>query len=75
MIKKTGRSRAGKAKTRRKLTPSGESAAFRRGVAIRGEAIELHDGQELPEGATHQIVGHDAEGLPIVKRLRFSLVE
>lgn len=28
---------------------------------------------ELPEGATHQIVGHDAEGVPIVKRRRFSL--
>ncbi len=72
MTKKVAQPRTSKNKLERKANPSLERAAFRRGLAIRGEALELNDG--IPGGATHQIVGHDAESLPIVKRRRFSLL-
>jgi hypothetical protein len=44
---------------------------FERGVIARGEAVPA--GKPLPPGATHEIVGTDAEGAPILKRKRFSL--
>jgi hypothetical protein len=41
-------------------------------LVARGEAARAVDGQ-LPPGATHEIIGEDAEGHPIVRRRRFSL--
>jgi len=46
--------------------------AFERGVIERGEAAEADEQGRLPPGATHEIVGHDATGRPILKRRRFS---
>lgn len=43
---------------------------FERGLLERGEAVP--EGQPLPPGATHAIVGHDSKGKPIIKRKRFS---
>ncbi len=56
-------------------TPEAEEtkAAAKRhaeGLIERGEAVP--EGQPLPPGATHEIVGKDADGTPIVKRRRFS---
>ena len=56
------------------MTPEKAKAAkrkFERGVIARGEAVPA--GKPLPPGATHEIVGTDAEGVPILKRKRFSL--
>jgi hypothetical protein len=44
---------------------------FERGLVKRGEAVPA--GEPLPRGATHEIVGTDAAGKPILKRKRFSL--
>ena len=48
-------------------------AAFQRGLIERGEAAQVDENGRLPPGATHEIVGHDAEGRPVLKRRRFSL--
>ena len=56
------------------MTPEKAKAAKRKfecGVIARGEAVPA--GKPLPPGATHEIVGNDAEGAPILKRKRFSL--
>jgi hypothetical protein len=45
---------------------------FERGVIERGEAAEADAEGRLPPGATHEIVGYDATGRPILKRRRFS---
>jgi hypothetical protein len=42
-------------------------------VIERGEAAEADDKGRLPPGATHEIIGHDDDGRPILKRRRFSL--
>ena len=44
---------------------------FEDGVVKRGEAVP--EGEPLTRGATHSIVGTDAQGRPILKRKRFSL--
>ena len=44
---------------------------FEDGVVKRGEAVA--EGEPLTRGATHAIVGTDAQGRPILKRKRFSL--
>ena len=44
---------------------------FEDGLVKRGEAAPA--GSPLPPGATHEIVGTDATGKPILKRKRFSL--
>ncbi|ANT54410.1 hypothetical protein MEA186_28607 [Mesorhizobium amorphae CCNWGS0123] len=49
-----------------------EKAAFVRGLIERGEAVEANPDGSLPPGATHLIVGKTENGLPIVKRARFS---
>jgi len=54
-------------------TPEEERAAsreFSSSLVARGEAVPA--GQPLPPGATHEIVGQEADGTPIVKRRRFS---
>jgi hypothetical protein len=42
------------------------------GLIARGEAAKAVDGK-LPPGATHEIVGEDEHGRPIVVRRRFSI--
>jgi hypothetical protein len=44
---------------------------FEEGLVKRGEAVPA--GAPLPAGATHEIVGTDAAGKPVLKRKRFSL--
>jgi len=46
--------------------------AFIRGLLARGEAVRPGPGGRLPPGATHEIVGTSASGLPIVRRRRFA---
>jgi hypothetical protein len=46
--------------------------AFERGIIERGEAAVADQTGKLPAGVTHEIVGHDAAGRPILKRRRFS---
>ena len=48
-------------------------ATCQRGLIERGEAAPVDEKGQLPAGATHEIVGHDPEGQPILKRRRFSL--
>ena len=45
--------------------------AFERGIIERGEAAVADLQGRLPPGVTHEIVGHDATGRPILKRRRF----
>ena len=55
-------------------TPEKVEAAkrkFEEGVLARGEAVPA--GKPLPPGATHEIIGTDANGRPILKRKRYSL--
>ena len=47
------------------------AAHFVRGILTRGEAVPA--GQELPPGATHEIVQEQAGALPTIRRRRFSL--
>jgi len=42
------------------------------GLIARGQAAKAVDGK-LPPGATHEIVGADDQGRPIVVRRRFSI--
>jgi hypothetical protein len=63
-------------KISKKAKPSPKQAAadhFVKGLLTRGEAALEVDGK-LPPGATHAIVGKDADGNAIVKRRRFSMV-
>jgi len=46
--------------------------AFERGIIERGEAAVADEQGRLPPGVTHEIVGHDETGRPILKRRRFS---
>jgi hypothetical protein len=48
------------------------SISFVRGLMARGEAAKADAQGRLPSGATHEIVGETADGLPIVVRRRFS---
>jgi hypothetical protein len=55
------------------VTPSDAATkAFVQGLVDRGEAVEPPADGKLPPGATHIIVGRTEEGLPIVRRMRFS---
>ena len=46
--------------------------AFERGLMERGEAALPDENGNLPPKATHEIVGYEADGHPILKRRRFS---
>jgi hypothetical protein len=48
--------------------------AFERGLIERGEAAKADEHGQLPPKATHEIVGYDASGRPILKRRRFSAI-
>jgi hypothetical protein len=43
---------------------------FEEDLEIRGEAVPA--GEDLPPGATHEIVEEDGDGEPTVRRRRFS---
>ena len=49
-----------------------EARAFVRGLVARGEAARPNPDGSLPPGATHEIVGEEPDGTPIVRRRRFS---
>jgi len=49
-----------------------QSASFVQGLIARGEAARLDEKGVLPPGATHEIVGQTKDGLPILRRRRFS---
>jgi molybdopterin biosynthesis enzyme len=54
------------------IVPDDEaSKSFVQGLVARGEAVRVAPGAPLPPGATHEIVGETATGLPILKRRRF----
>lgn len=46
--------------------------AFEHGIIERGEAALADEDGKLPPGVTHEIIGYDATGRPILKRRRFS---
>jgi hypothetical protein len=46
--------------------------AFVRALVERGEAAKVGPAGKLPPGATHEIVGMTATGMPIVVRRRFA---
>jgi hypothetical protein len=52
--------------------PERDAQTFTRGVIIRGEAARPDEGGDLPAGATHEIVGEDEKGLPVIERRRYS---
>lgn len=66
---------AGPAKAAARKPASARKAAeeFVRGVLARGEAARPSKKGRLPPGATHEIVDEPAEGLPRLRRRRFSL--
>ena len=51
---------------------SDANVAFIKGLVANGQAAKAKPDGTLPPGATHEIVGMGAAGLPIVKRRRFS---
>jgi hypothetical protein len=66
--------KAKSAKTKRRVKKDDKYArAFKRGILERGEAALPDPSGKLPPGATHEIVGQSPDGLPEVKRRRFSL--
>ena len=55
------------------IVPSDPSQeAFVRALVERGEAAKAGRTGKLPPGATHEIVGRTAAGVPIVVRRRFA---
>jgi hypothetical protein len=51
-----------------------DTVRFVKGLVERGEAASCGADGKLPPGATHEIVGTAANGLPIVVRRRFSAI-
>lgn len=49
-----------------------QTESFVKGLVDRGEAAKADADGKLPPGATHEIIGETATGLPIVIRRRFS---
>jgi hypothetical protein len=48
------------------------STSFVKGLIARGQAARPGKDGSLPPGATHEIVGETAAGLPILRRRRFA---
>lgn len=51
-----------------------ETDSYVKALVARGEAVRIPKGGTLPPGATHEIVGETENGLPILRRRRFSAV-
>ena len=49
-----------------------QSADFVQGLVARGEAVPPVPDGSLPPGTTHEVVGKQADGTPVVRRKRFS---
>jgi hypothetical protein len=64
---------AAKAKGEPRVPRTAAECAFVEGLVARGEAVKVKPGQSLPSGATHEIVGQDKAGRPVVVRRRFLL--
>jgi hypothetical protein len=70
---------AGRTPQRGRALPAGaivpddaDKEAFVRALLARGEAARRGPGGRLPAGATHEIIGTTAAGLPILRRRRFA---
>jgi hypothetical protein len=50
-----------------------DEESFVRGLVERSEAALPDQNGNLPPGATHEIIGHQENGLPIVRERRKSL--
>lgn len=48
-----------------------ERKLFVDGLIARGEAAKRNPDGRLPAGVTHEIVGYEADGTAIVKRVKF----
>lgn len=48
-----------------------ERKAFIADLVARGRAAERDKSGKLPAKATHEIIGYEDDGTPIVKRIRF----
>jgi hypothetical protein len=53
--------------------PTPEERRYVEDLVARGEAAESDDEGNLPPGATHEIIGRRADGLPRIRRRRFSI--
>jgi hypothetical protein len=53
--------------------PTPEERRYVEDLVARGEAAEPDDEGNLPPGATHEIIGRRADGLPRIRRRRFSI--
>ncbi len=49
-----------------------ETQSFVMGLVARGQAARVNADGSLPPGVTHEIVGETKQGLPILRRRRFS---
>ena len=49
-----------------------QSADFVQDLVARGDAVPPAADGSLPSGATHEVVGKQADGTPVVRRKRFS---
>lgn len=58
---------------RRKTAADEKAEDFVRGLVARGEAAKADRHGRLPPGATHEIVGETEDGLPKLRRRRFSV--
>jgi hypothetical protein len=48
-----------------------EERRFIETLVANGQAAVRGKDGKLPPGVTHEIIGHEPDGLPIVKRIRF----
>jgi hypothetical protein len=48
-----------------------ERKAFVADLVARGQAAKRDKNGKLPAKATHEIIGYEDDGTPIVKRIRF----
>ncbi len=49
-----------------------ERKSYIRSLIANGQAAVLDANGKLPRGATHEIIGYELDGTPVVKRIRFS---
>ena len=54
------------------IPETAEAIDFVKSLVARGEAAKVNADGSLPPGATHEIVGVTKEGLPILRRRRYS---
>lgn len=52
--------------------PDVNEAVFVKALVESGQAAKADASGRLPPGATHEIIGHDSAGVPLVVRRRMS---